>query len=222
MNISFKVASLIISIILLIFTGCAEEIPAGLATTVRGSVIDSIKKSSLEGVKVAVLGCSYRIMYGPSCQVIDSVKTDSRGEFEISFVTDGTDDFYLASAQENENFIFASSDTVEAGTANAVALYARELNTLKIEVKIDTNSVGTIRLLTPGGNRAFINQSTRDTIIYGKVIPMQTNWFTFDVLDSTITEISRRRRSRDTLNVGLSDTTFYLKQIKDPKEWPTD
>ena len=212
---------MLLGIIPLTINSCENEIPAGLQTIAKGQVLDSVKNKTLAWAKVVLSGC-HGTFYGLSCSnIIDSVRTNNIGEFEITFTTDGKDKSYEISVFEDEDFIFSSAETIKIGQANSLTLYATELSILKVKLEIDNNSVGPIRLITPGGNHSIINKNTRDTIIYGKVIPKYKNRFTFDAYDPSISAVDKYRKSRDTLDIDLRDTTYFVKKITDPKLWST-
>lgn len=209
-------ASIVVAVPLLLIN--CELIPEGLETTVRGQVYDSIKQKMLEGVKVIVWACvpTYSSM-GPSCHhLVDSGRTDEQGRFKIDFVTEGdASRYYLSIDPESSFHVPELEEKVHAGADEFTTMYAQELNYIKVEVHIDNNPFGPMLMESASYNMAKIYQHTKDTIIYGRVLPGALNHVTFSVYDETV---GMTRASVDELNVGLNDTT-YVKNITDPTLW---
>jgi hypothetical protein len=219
-NIIVVISAIVIVLMPLGVSSCLEEIPSGLKTTVRGVVIDTVKNKNIEGVKVVAHACR-RHTFGVSCgDIIDSARTNHLGEFQIQFITTGDAVGYEAEVWQDENFIYTSRDSVSAGKLNVLTLYARELNTLKMQVGIQKNSLSPIRVPGFGGTVITIGRDTRDTTVYPKVLPMAQNFLVFEAYDTTIHEYNNVRISIDTLDIGLVDTTYFKKVITDPKNWP--
>lgn len=210
---------LFLSIFNLLCFSCEEDVPGGLSTRITGQVVDSVKNKSIENANVILIACNPNFYNNGCSNIIDSVRTNSDGKFELNFVTSGKDNAYIIGVEEDQEMIIFSTDTVIAGQLNEVQLYVRELNVLTVKLQIEANSVGPIRLITPGGTTNVIDQATRDITVYGRVIPLTTNWFTFDVYENELNPINKRRKDTDTIEVDLSDTVLFIKKIIDPKEW---
>lgn len=212
---------LLFSVLMLILcTSCWEDVPGGLSTDISGQVTDSIKGKTIEGAKVLLIACNPGLFNDGCSNILDSARTDSEGRFAFNFTTSGKDDAYFVKVEEDNSFILSSTDTVIAGRVNKAKIFVRELNFLKVKIQIESNTVGPIKLITPGGNINIISQDTRDTTVFGKVLPMTTNWFTFEVYDEETGQNNKYRRDTDTLVVDMADTVLYLKKIENPKEWP--
>lgn len=211
------ITALIVAMVPITFINCEDLIPAGLETSVRGRVYDSVRQEIVSGAKVIVWRCRVSFHPGTVCSnVVDSVRTDKQGRFNVDFITQGNASQYKVAVFEDESFINASWEEVEAGRPNFISLYARELKHIRVEVQIGNNPVNQIYLRTASSNLARIYQRTRDTVIYGRVLPMAENELYFTTYD---TSINQARRSVDVVNVDLRDTTHFLKKISDPKEW---
>jgi hypothetical protein len=217
----FMLTAFILAAVPFALVNCEDVIPAGLDTTVRGQVYDEVKRKPLAGVNVVLWNCITTISDWQPLQcnvVVDSVRTDADGKYKMNFVTDGKADQYWIKVERDLSFWSEEGEKVRPGVSSFITLYAREYNFVKVRLEIDNNSIGSIYMETPGGNQAVIPQHTRDTIVYGRVWPMTTNYIEFRVYDRSIGDDTRR--STDTLNIDLSDTTYLTKKIIDPATWP--
>ncbi len=195
---------------------CLDPIPAGLETTIRGQLEDSVKQKKIGGAKVIVWGCGITFMRGEECfDIIDSVRTDKQGRFDIYFVTAGDAIRYEVSADVDESIGHPSREEVTAGRRNYFSLHARELNHLRIH-EIEKDLASPVFARTGYGMIAQISKTTRDTVIYTRVLPMSENQVIFTTYD---TAINASRISVDVANVDLRDTTLFTKKITDPTKW---
>jgi hypothetical protein len=232
MKTGLAIISPIILILCCIYlTSCFEEVKPGVKTTVKGTITDPVKNKVLRGAKVVVLGCQFYIDGGTRCgKFIDSTSTDSQGEYQIDFTSDGTQIGYFVEFMPDENFVplsvtgapDAHSRTtilLTPGKVNAVSFQARELNFLKARVQIDSNSLGDLHFYAgsfydPYGQNT-IYQSTRDTMVVSRIVPAFTNFYRFDVLNS-----NRYRYHYEVIEAGMQDTVRAEITISNPGKWP--
>lgn len=207
---------LIVVLLPTLLINCFDPIPAGLETTIRGQLEDSVKQQKIAGAKVIIRGCYLSLMRGKDCgRIIDSVRTDRQGRFNLFFITEGGASHYEVSAEWNESVIYPSKEEVTAGRRNFLSLQARELNHIRIHVRIEGDLAYPIIVQTIG-SAAHVLKTTRDTVLYRRVLPMSENQIVFSTYD---TAIRASRRSVDIINIDLRDTTHFTKTISDPTKW---
>ncbi|WPP49953.1 hypothetical protein [Catalinimonas niigatensis] len=209
-------------ILALLLLSCKEDVEEGQNTMVNGEAFDLVKNQPLAGANILLLGCNTNFYNDGCVNVLDSVRTGADGKFSFNFITSGKESGYIIKVEDDSNFIFSSEETITPGVTNEIVLDARELNILKVQLEVENNNLGPIRLRTVGGNINIIHQNSRDTVVYGKVLPSATNWFTFDVIDPEIDPVNPYRSQTDTIEVDLSDTIVYVKKIVNPKDWPVN
>lgn len=198
---------------------CFDYMPEPANTKVRGQVYDSVKQKMLGDVQVVVYECrnSYSTVALNCYSLVAFGVTNESGRYKIEFDARDKSDGYVVAVSNDASFHDTARKKVRPGFENFVTLYARETNHLKVRLKIENNSVGPIYMVSAFGNETMIPQHTRDTIVYGRVLPKTENHLiTFRVYDAA----SRTsRRSEDFLNIDMSDTTYFEKSITDPAEW---
>lgn len=175
-----------------------------------------MKQKKIAGAKVLVWGCQISLMRGEECfNIIDSVRTDKQGRFNVFFVTAGDAIRYEVSADADE-VAYPSREEVTAGRRNYYSMNGRELNHLRIHVQVENALAYPVSARTGYGTIAQILKTTRDTVIYTRVLPMSENQVIFTTYD---TAVNATRISVDVLNVDLRDTTLFTKTITDPTKW---
>ena len=123
----------------------------------------------------------------------------------------------MVSIENDKSFYSMEQKKVRAGVENFVTIYARQANYVKVKLMIKNNSVGPIIMESALGNEALVLQHTRDTVIYGRVIPNTANHsLIFRVHDARVQDT---RISEQFLNTDLRDTTYFEMNIADPAEW---
>lgn len=188
-------------------------------TRLRGQVYDSVKQIMLEDVNVVLWSCQNSFSSaGVTCKsIVDSARTNSRGRYLIHFLPRQTTDQYMVSIENDKSFYSMEQKKVRAGVENFVTIYARQANYVKVKLMIKNNSVGPIIMESALGNEALVLQHTRDTVIYGRVIPNTANHsLIFRVHDARVQDT---RISEQFLNTDLRDTTYFEMNIADPAEW---
>ena len=188
-------------------------------TRLRGQVYDSMKQIMLEDVNVVLWSCQNSFSSaGVTCKsIVDSARTNSRGRYLIHFLPRQNKDQYMVSIENDKSFYSMEQKKVRAGVENFVTLYARQANYVKVKLTINNNSVGPIIMESALGNEALVFQHTRDTVIYGRVIPNTANHsLIFRVHDDRVQDT---RISEQFLNTDLRDTTYFEMNIADPAEW---
>lgn len=156
--------------------------------------------------------------FGLSCNdSVTSTKTNQDGRFSLNFITDGKSHSYYAEVMPmpNDNFVHDQSNNsnreLKLGDNNNLRLKARELNILKVKIKIDSNPYDTLNISTLYGGFDFYNCHHIDTILYFKVFPLSMNYLYFYNWDSKL--LKDRREIKDSINIKMVDTTYYSKYI---------
>lgn len=235
------IISLILLIILTTFTSCRKQIPAGTRIIATGIVFDSVKNKVLANAKLYVFGAHqtfYGIYYsdGP----LDSTISDNNGKFSISFDADGNSiDYGLKLGvleyggyvyNNQSNYVIDNTQPIfkfnySTNVSNAV-VRGRELNYIKVHLKVLTNPFDTIKVRTSAiGQVTLLKGQSIDTTILLRHLPNEQNrieYYTESTRDTVglvansspngpITSI--RRVIKDTLNANFSDTINISKTI---------
>ena len=211
MNLNkFPIAILLFSLII----SCKiEPIPAGIVTTVKGFVIDSVKNKRLANVTVEILGCrNYNTTIGGGiyCDVsVKTAKTNYNGEFSIDFNSDGVNIGYEAAIMYDDNYIRGQTVPLNIGVVNNIKLSGREFNSLKTHLIIKNTLYES---LTCYGdyNSHILKGNYIDTIIFNKVLPNSETTLRYIGDDY---KLGGARRQLDTIKIGSQDTTFYERTL---------
>ncbi len=206
-----------IFVLVVVMTACREPIPTDIGTTVRGTVIDSVKNKPLENAKVVLYGCN-QTFTGVYCTTpLDSTRTNQKGEFEIAFATEGQSIDYEVEVVHDENYVNSTRQRVQAGQTNRVELKARELNLLRATIKVVSNPADSLIIGTFYGKPSVLYGSSIDTVLYLKVLPTAANYVIYTLWD---TRTGRDRGTIDTVQTTLADTTLYEKVIQNIFDLP--
>ena len=206
----------IISILLITALSCRKAIPKNVVTTVNGYVIDTIKNKRLPNATVAIYGCK-QTTFNISCAYeIATTKTDSNGDFSITFNSDGKSIEFEAKINYDENYDYSSKITLTAGRINTVKITAREYNYLKTHLIITNNPFDTLVNLSANVRHIFYGR-TLDTTIMNRVLPNATNLIIYSAWDRNV---GRYRRLIDTLQIGIQDTINYSRVLPNVNTFP--
>ena len=234
MKHSLTIPSLVLLIILASLASCRKEVPAGTTVSASGIVFDSVKNKVLANAKLYLFGANrtfYGIYYskGPLYSVI----SDNNGKFSISFTADGTSiDYglqlgvleyggYVYNSQTNyviDNTQPLFKFNYSTNVTNAV-VRGRELNYIKLHLKVLTNPFDTIKVRTTAIRQVtLVKGQSIDTTILLRQLPNEQNmieYYTESIRDTVgyIPGQSIRRITRDTLQTGFADTLFHSKII---------
>lgn len=187
-------------------------------TTIRGTVVDTVKNKVVANQKVIVVSC-YAGNFRRECgNLLTSTKTNSVGRFEISFDAPNNPLGFEIRAALDSNYYFSSSTSEEVIPlkVNDFTLYAREISYLKLNLKVFNNPL--YPLLISCGNSFFtLAGSSIDTVLYCRILPKSETDIVYNVWDPAA---NQNRQLIDTVNLGLKDTSVYSKQITDTRNMP--
>lgn len=191
---------------------------SSINTTVRGTVVDTVKNKAITNQKVIVVAC-YPGNFRPICgNMIFSTLTNKRGEFEINFDAPKNPLGFEVRAILDSNFYFSASpsEVVTPLVINNYTLYAREISFLKVLLKVNNNPFNQLGISCGNSNHFLIGGSI-DTLLYFKILPKAENKLIFTVWDPAV---GKYRGLIDTLHIGLLDTTLYSRQILNTQNMP--
>lgn len=215
------IALSIIVLVSSIFLVTCKKVKPGISTSVSGFAIDSVKNKRLANASVVIYGCKINSMNGSRlcADSLVGVKTDLKGDFNISFVSDGNYIGYNAEISYNDiNYQPKNSVKLNTGVKNSVILSAIELSILKLDLKILSNPIGEISARSSKTSH-FLKGNSNDVILYFKVYPNMKNDVHLAVWDS---KIGRYRRIIENISIESLDTTTYQKIIQTTDDFPVN
>jgi len=198
-----------------------EEIPEGIHTKITGITYDPFLERRIAFAEVGLIGFSNRT----GEDIVTIFQTNRYGEFNFSFTTDGEYYAYQLAFINEERFVQASIDTVVTGISSKVTLEARELTNLRLQLSLDTNSVGNISInidpILAEPPDVFITKTflsiDRDTSLAFKVFPNQFNRVFFSARDSINNTTYRKEEFVEVGMVTIIDTLEYEIHLEDPR-----
>ncbi|TCC94464.1 hypothetical protein EZ428_06745 [Pedobacter frigiditerrae] len=210
--------SIIVLVSSIVLVTC-KKVKPGIATSVSGFAIDSAKNKRLANASVVIYGCRINSMNG-SRLCADSVigaKTDLKGDFNMSFVSDGNYIGYdVEISYYDKNYERKNSVKLNPGVKNSVILSAIELSNLKLDLKILSNPIGEISVHS-WKTSYFLKGTSNDVILNFKVYPNVKNDVHLIVWDP---KIGRYRKIIENVSIGLLDTTTYQKIVQTTNDFP--
>lgn len=207
--------------IAVLFFSCVKEIKKGIQISVSGFLVDTVKNKNLGFAKIYLVGCKHSL-YVTSCYVnLDSATTDINGNFSINYRAEGNSTGYVLEVAKDNNF----SDNLYQqyhfdNNSSNVRLKSQELNFLKLNLKVDFNGYDTLYVMPSHGfSKTLIGRSI-DTTVLLKVLPNYENIITYRILSLGNDSGAIQRRVRDTLSIGLIDTTITSRRIFNTHQMP--
>ncbi|WP_316785527.1 hypothetical protein [Pedobacter frigiditerrae] len=212
--------SIIILVSSIVLVTC-KKVKPGISTSVSGFAIDSAKNKRLANASVVIYGCRINSMNGTRlcADSLIGIKTDVKGDFDMSFVSDGKYIGYDVEISYNDiNYEPKNSVKLNPGVKNSVILSAIELSNLKLDLKILSNPIGEISVRS-SKTSYFLKGSSNDVVLYFKVYPNVKNDIHLTVWDP---KIGRYRKIIENISIGLLDTTTYQKIVQTTNDFPTN
>ncbi len=203
--------------LLMVMASCAKNFDGDKVTVVRGYVIDSVKNKKLPNAKVSIYGCVHTTFKISCSNLIATTRTDTNGEFEISFKPNGRYTGFEAQIDYDENYDFSSKISINGDTENTIVITAREFNYLKTRLIITNNPFNKLFVRSRNTGHILYGQSL-DTIIMNRVLPNSLNSIIYSTWDSSV---GKYRQLIDTFSVGNQDTVNYMKVLPDVSTFPT-
>jgi hypothetical protein len=202
---------------------CVKDIKKGTLISVSGFLVDTVKNKNLAFAKIYLVGGKVRASNGVIYyyDYVDSTTSDNNGKFSIKYKAEGNNVGYVLEVASDDNF--SSSEYQQFTFANNetnVRLKSQELNFLKLNVRVDFNRYDTFYIYPYRGTYKRLIGRSLDTTIMLKVLPQSTNIITFGIMSLGNDSGAIFRRLRDTLSIGLSDTTTYSKRIFSTYQMP--
>jgi hypothetical protein len=207
-----------ITIFILISPSCKKGVPENVVTTVEGYVIDSVKNKRLPNATVGIYGCVQTTFKVSCSELLATTKTDSNGEFKLSFNGDGKSFGFQAEVIYDENYDYSSKYRLIPGSTNTIVIKAREFSYLKTHLIITNNPFDTLINFASNVRHTFYGH-TLDTTVMNRVLPNATNYIFYFAWDPNVL---KNRRLIDTLQIGMQDTINYFRILPDVSTFPTD
>jgi hypothetical protein len=212
LNIKALYLSLFLFAILL---GQCKKVEPGITTTVRGYVIDSVKNKRLANAGIIIYGCN--ITYTPGARACrDSVaggRTNAKGDFNFSFVSDGNYMSYAIEGERDVNYWFNKEKRLTVGITNDLVLGATENSYLKMHLVVLNNPFNSMIVFGGSSGRHRIQGISKDTIIYFRA----SSWanISYTVVDAA----GKTRSLREDVRLENTDTTSYQKIIQNTQDF---
>ena len=213
---------LIIAAIFL-FSSCAKNIDKGTPIRVSGFVVDTVKNKRLSNAKIYLVGGHVRGSNGVTYfyTYVDSTLSDGNGNFSFNYKADGKSvDYVLEVASDNNHSPAQYEQYHFAYNSTDVRLIAQELNFLKLNLKVDYNRYDTFYVYSNYAYQTQLLGRSIDATVYLKVLPNNENVVTYQILYRGSDTSILFRTLRDTMNVGLTDTTTITKRIFSTYQMP--
>ena len=194
---------------------CAKDVKKGTKISVSGFLVDTVKNKNLSFAKIYLVGCKNNFSGSTFCyDYLDSALTDINGNFSISYRTEGKSIDYVLEVKNDNNFgdnLFQQFHFTN--NSSNIRLKCQELNFLKLNLKVDFNHYDTFYIYPSHGFSKRLIGLNFDTTVLLKVLPNNKNIIMYQIMSIGNDSGAIYRRLRDTLNVGLSDTTVTSKRI---------
>jgi hypothetical protein len=212
---------------------CRKEVEEGTRIRASGYAIDTIKNKRLANVKLYLFGAHqtfYGIYYsdGP----LDSTITDAQGKFSINYRAEGRSIDYALETSYLGYGGFENGPTVNYAADNTQSQYrfnyqtevqdvvikARELNHLKLTLRVEYNPYDTLYVSIWGNfanfyDRHLLKGQHLDTVLYTWCLPNAPNYIDYRAEGFGGDSGWISRRMIDSLHTNLADTIITTKKI---------
>ncbi len=222
----------------LTFISCHKDVPTGTLIQANGFVIDSIKNKRLSNATIYLYGAHQNI-YGVYYDVgpLDSTVSDNDGNFSLRYTATGNSiDYALEvgaviyggfSGQNNYVVDVAHSQYLfnYSHQLNNVIVRARELNYIRLNLKVSSNPYDTLNLLvsTTYGEFSLMYRlfgHSIDTTILTRCLPDASNYFFYELEPGVVQDSFKYRREIDTVMTNLTDTLTITKTFNSTFDIP--
>jgi hypothetical protein len=189
----------------IVFFSC-EKIKEGTRIQANGDVIDTVKLKPVTDSKVLIHGLLYYGNGSYGGPAIDTFST-TNGSFTFDFLADGNYYGYALSVLNTESVFFNNQGElieIEPNINNEVDLYARELHSLKANMRISNSSSDSLQITAQYDY--FLNKligNNFDTTLYFRILPNSDNKLSFYNYERIL--------HHEIIAVDLSDTLTITK-----------
>lgn len=223
----FRYSLIVLSSLTLI--SCHKDVPAGTLIQAYGVVMDTVKNKRLTNATIYLYGAQqnfYGIYYdvGP----LDSTVSGNDGNFTLRYTATGNSIDYALMVGNVIYGGFTGQNNYVVDVAhsqypfnfshqlNNVVVHARELNYIRLNLKVVSNPYDTMRILvsTAYGELSLMYRLTGhsiDTSILTRCLPDTANYFFYQVEPAVIQDSFKYRREIDTVMTNLTDTLTISK-----------
>jgi hypothetical protein len=196
-----------------------DNIEKGENTRILGQLTDFHRGTPIANAMVLVFGCGCDKKNRRTQDY-----TDDEGMFDLFFVSDGTSSKYELDLWMNtldDRAYDNVSAIITPGIVNEIDLEVKMATLLKLQVTIDSNSVGPIQISTSIRSFAPVEISQEDSIqnVELYLAPKSKNSINFLVND---TLKAKSRRYQIHYSTGIEDMAFDSINLMDPILWPLD
>ena len=218
-------------------SSCRKDVPAGQLIQADGFVIDSVKNKKLPNVTIYLLGARqtfYGVYY---TDAVDSTLSDNDGNFSIKYRANGKSLDYALTLR-HPGRIYNNTSSVEDLThaiypfnytyqLSGVAVLARELNFVRINLKVQSNPYDTLYIDINSMEGALFSQypiigKTVDTSFLARFLPNTMNSIQYQILAVSLLDSGNAfiRNITDTLAATSADTIVVSKTINSTYDIP--
>jgi hypothetical protein len=233
-----KVPGILLVLIVISFSGCRKNIQAGVNIRANGFVIDSVKNKKLGNVTVYLIsGHEFGFGEVDYSGVIDSTVTNADGSFSINYTADGKSYDYALSLKYMDPYVLRGFNEVIPDRMHLfyafdfktqlsdIAISARELNFMKIHLRLLSNPYDTL-LLFVNPSFALAQQeydlygNIIDTTLLARSLPEGQNFVSYTIIPTQLRDSVLFREVTDTIITNLSDTFAIQKNISSAYDIP--
>jgi len=207
--------------IVLLLAGC-KKIPAGINSTVSGTVMDNNRGVPIMNAKLTVQEEKYHF-YGDEAgefPVGSPITTTSGpdGKYSITFTSNGQGDEYELGLSVDSNYLNENNwQKIPVGKDTVVNFNAWQLATLKAHIIVKNNPAPPLTVFCDDFAGVGIWGTNNDTVVTLKVIPNRPNGLQF-AIKVPANQYESTLISDFTLS-GFS-TTYYQTFTVDPSTFP--
>ena len=222
----------------LTFISCHKDVPAGTLIQANGFVIDSVKNKRLSNATIYLYGAQ-QTFYGVYYDVgpLDSTVSDNDGNFSLRYTATGNSIDYALEVGSVIYGGFSSQNNYVVDVAhtnypfnykhqlNKVIVRARELNYIRLNLKVGSNPYDTMNIFvsTTYGEFSLLYRffgNSIDTSILTRCLPDAPNYFFYEIESESAQDSFRYRREIDTLMTNLTDTLTITKTFNSTYDIP--
>ena len=172
-------------IFVMLLAGC-QKIPAGLVTTVSGTVMDNNRGVPIMNAKIIIQEEKYKFTgeAPPETSTGNPITAISGpdGKYAVTFTTNGAGDEYLIGLSLDNNYLNNNSfQKIAVGRSDTINFNAWQLATLKAHIIVKNNPAPPIWAIGVNASSAKIYGTNNDTIVNLLVVPNQQNGLQFGI-----------------------------------------
>jgi|GEM_PF-2815491 len=206
-------------LVIILAYSCKKNIEAGIKTNISGTTYDDNSQQPIPNVPIYINEYTTGF-YGPIFRAtIDSTKSGSDGNFNISFSTTGHGSEYRIVFQPGDDFLtFQNGIILNVGKDTMIRFSAIKFHVLKARFQITQNPNPPLRVSTVVGLQASVWGTNNDTTVFMKILPNLVNEIQFTI--TNVDSPSIYNIQLDTINFSGFQDTFNMVFPLVPENFP--